>query len=455
MTGELTRRGWVALVAVCMGFFVIQLDATIVNVALPAIGHALGGSVGGLQWVVDAYTLPLAAFLLTAGSRADRLGARRLFVIGLAVFGAASAVCAAAPTLAVLVGARAVQGAGAAALLPSSLALIVHQFADAGARARALGVWGGVAAVGLCAGPLLGGGLVSLVGWRGIFVVNVPICALVAGLIARWVDETPRQHGARTDLVGTALGAAALAGLSGGFIEAGHLGWTAALPLMLLGAGAAMGAAFVAWEARHPAPMLPLAIFRTRAFSAAVAVGVLFNLCLYGALLCLALFLQRGQGQSPAQAGLTILPLTLAVGVGATLSGRLTARFGPRAPMLAGTSCGAAGAALLSSGGPDASLALVVAGATVLGFCSLAMPAMTSVAVGVVEPARAGLASGVLNAGRQTGGALGVALLGALLASSQGPSLDVPLKVAAGCYVLAVVLSWLTRAGAARPRRFQ
>jgi DHA2 family methylenomycin A resistance protein-like MFS transporter len=299
MSGALTRRSWLALVAVCMGFFVIQLDATIVNVALPAIGRVLGGSVGGLQWVVDAYTLPLAALLLTAGSRADSLGARRLFLIGLGVFGAGSAACAVAPTLPSLVVARAVQGLGAAALLPCSLALIVHQFPDRRARARALGVWGGVASVGLAAGPLLGGGLVSFVGWRAIFLVNVPICLAVAALIGLWVDETPRRHAARADLPGTALGTAALACVSGGCIEAGHLGWTAPLPVGLLAFGVGGGAAFLVAESRHTAPMLPLTIFRSPAFSSAVAVGVLFNLCLYGTLLCLTLFLQRVLSRPP------------------------------------------------------------------------------------------------------------------------------------------------------------
>jgi DHA2 family methylenomycin A resistance protein-like MFS transporter len=439
-----SRRSWLALMAVCMGFFVIQLDVTIVNVALPAIQRGVGGSLAGLQWVIDAYTLALAAVMLTAGSGADRVGVRRVFLIGLGTFTAGSAACAAAPTLSTLVAGRAVQGLGAAALLPCSLALVVHQFPDGRARARALGVWGGIASLGLAAGPVLGGTLVTFATWRVIFVVNVPICAVVAVLVRAWVDETPGQDAPRADLAGTALGIMALGCLTGGFIEAGQLGWTSLPVLGLLVLALAAGAAFIRAELRHAAPMLPLETFRIPAFSGAVAVGFLFNFCLYGTLLCLSLFLQRDLGQSPLRAGVTILPLTVAVGLGATASGRLVARFGPGLPMVAGMSCGALGALTMSAAGPSGPLPLVLAGSVTLGLCSLAMPAMAALAVGAVAAGRAGLASGILNAGRQTGGALGVAVLGALLTLEKGqPPLRVPLGVAAAGYLVATGLSWI------------
>jgi DHA2 family methylenomycin A resistance protein-like MFS transporter len=440
---------------VCLGFFVIQLDVTIVNVALPSIQREIGGSLAGLQWVIDAYTLALASVMLTAGSAADRIGARAMFTAGLAVFAAGSAACAAAPALGVLIAARAVQGVGASALLPCSLALIVHQFPDPRARARALGVWGGMGSLGVALGPVLGGALVALTGWRAIFVVNVPVCALTMAALRRYVAESPLKPERRTDVAGLVLGILSLAGLTGGFILAGQQGWLSPVPGVLLGAGVLAGLAFVLAERRQAAPMLPLALFRSRDLSAATGVGVLFNLCLYGALICLSLFLQQSRHESALGTGLLILPMSIAVGAGSLASGPLTARLGPRWPMIAGLGLAAAGAALLATAGAGTSLGVVVAGSVILGLCSLAMPAMTAVVVGAAGREHAGVASGILNAARQSGGALGVALLGSLLASSASGghalSLHVPLAAAAAGYVLAVALAAAIRPGRPQP----
>jgi DHA2 family methylenomycin A resistance protein-like MFS transporter len=437
----------VALVAVCLGFFVIQLDVTIVNVALPAIQRDIGGTVAGLQWVIDAYTLALAAVMLTAGSAADRLGAKKVFLAGLAGFAAGSAGCAAAPDLGVLIAARTVQGLGASALLPCSLALIVHQFHDAGPRARALGVWGGMGSLGVALGPVLGGGLIAAVGWRSIFLVNIPVCALTGWLLVRHVPESPPDPSRRADLPGLLLGVAALGAITGGFIEAGQQGWLAPVPGALIAAGIAAGACFVLAERRQAGPMLPLRLFRARPFSAATGVGVLFNLCVYGTLICVSLYLQQSRGESAIATGLLILPMSVAIGIGSTASGWVTARLGPRPPMVAGLILGAAGAALLSAMGASTPLGVLVAGTVVLGLCSLAMPAMTAVVVGSAGRGHAGVASGVLNAARQAGGALGVALLGALLAGrggrgGHGLTLHAPLIVAAAGYVVAAGLAW-------------
>jgi DHA2 family methylenomycin A resistance protein-like MFS transporter len=417
-------------------------------VALPAIQHEIGGTLAGLQWVIDAYTLALASIMLTAGSTADRIGARKVFVIGLTLFAAGSAACAAAPALGVLIAARAVQGLGASALLPCSLALLVHQFPDPRARAHALGIWGAMGSLGVALGPVLGGVLVATAGWRSIFGVNVPICLLTVVLLRRHVTESPLNPARRPDVPGLLLGAASLAGLTAGFITAGQQGWLSPLPGALLAAGLATAWLFVRAERRRPAPMLPLSLFRSRPFSGATAIGMLFNGCLYGALLCLSLFLQQSRHESVLVTGLLLLPMSAVVGVGSVASGRLTARLGPRPPMIAGLALGAAGMALLATAGTAAPLGLVVAGSVLLGLVSLAMPAMTAVVVGAAGPEHAGVASGILNAARQSGGALGVAVLGALLAhNGSGLSLHLPLAVSAAGYLIAVILAWTTIRG--------
>jgi DHA2 family methylenomycin A resistance protein-like MFS transporter len=432
-----------ALVAACLGFFVIQLDATVVNVALDAIRADLGGTLADQQWVVASYTVALAAGMLPAGSMGDRFGSRRVCLWGLAAFALASVACAAAPDVPVLIAARTLQGIGAAALLPCSLALIVHQFPDPRERAHALGVWGGVSGIGMAAGPVLGGVLVAASGWPAIFLVNVPVCLAAFVMIRRHAAESPVRQAGPLDLPGLVLGTAALAGLAGGLIEAGHRGWTHPLPLALLLAGAALVPLFVLGERHAREPMLPVSVFASPRFAAGTGVGFLFNFCLYGSLLCLSLFLQGPLGQSAFATGMQIFPLTVAICIGATMSGRLTGRFGARVPMLAGLGAGAAGAALLLAAGPSGPRLLVVAGATLLGFCSFAMPAMTSVVMSGIGADRAGLGSGVLNTARQAGGALGAAVLGSLLVVGSGMSLVVPMTVTVAGYAVAIGLTLL------------
>jgi DHA2 family methylenomycin A resistance protein-like MFS transporter len=439
-------RATAALISVCLGFFAIQLDVTIVNVALPAIQRQIGGSLAGLQWVVDAYTLALASIMLTAGSAADRIGARKIFTLGLAAFAAGSAACAAAPALGVLVAARAVQGLGASAMLPCSLALIVHQFPEPSKRARALGVWGAMGSLGVALGPVAGGILVTLAGWRSIFLVNVPICLVTIVLLRRYATESPakpdRKPDRKPDVPGLLLGVTVLAASTASFITAGEQGWLAPLPGALLVAALVSGWLFVRAERRHPHPLLPLTLFRSRRLSGATGVGMLFNLVLYGTLLCLSLYLQQTRHASVLATGLLLLPSSVFVGAGSLASGRLTARLGPRPPMIAGLALAAAGTALLATAGTSTPLALIVAGSLLIGLISLAMPAMVAAVVGAAGPEHAGVASGILNAARQSGGALGVAVLGSLL--GQVPSLHVPLLVATAGYLVAIALAWTT-----------
>jgi MFS transporter, DHA2 family, methylenomycin A resistance protein len=253
-----------ALAAMSLGLGVVQLDITIVNTALSSIGISLGGSVAELQWVVTAYTIAFAAFILTAGALGDRLGAKRIFIAGFAIFTLASLACALAPSAMFLIAARAVQGLGAAILVPNSLTLLNHAYADPKARGRAVGIWAAGAAAALTAGPFVGGVLIALVGWRLIFLVNLPIGAAGLWLAWRYAEETPRLAQREIDLPGQIAAITALGTLAGALIEGGALGWSHPLVIMGFAGAAVIGLLFVWREARAPQPMLPLSLFRHR-----------------------------------------------------------------------------------------------------------------------------------------------------------------------------------------------
>jgi MFS transporter, DHA2 family, methylenomycin A resistance protein len=437
------RRGnpFAALTVLSLGLFMTLLDVTIVNVAIPQLLDSIGASIDEALWVINAYVLVLGVLLITAGRLGDIFGPRNVYLVGTALFTLSSAACGLSNSPGALIAARAVQGLGGSALLPCSLALIVHQFPDPRARARALGVWGGMGSAGVALGPVAGGALIAAVGWRSIFGVNVPICLLTVVLLRRFADESPRHPDRRTDVPGLLLGAAMLAGFTAAFITAGEQGWLTPLPGALLAGGLLAGWAFIHAERRHPHPVLPLALFRNKNLSGATGVGLIFNLVLYGSLLCLSLYLQTERHEPVLATGLLLLPMSVTVGLGSLVSGRLTARFGPLPPMLAGLTIAAAGAALLATAGPASPLALIGAGSILLGLVSLAMPAMTAAVVGAAGREHAGVASGVLNAARQSGGALGVAVLGSLLGHGHPLSLHVPLLVATAGYLVAIALA--------------
>lgn len=256
--GSRPSRPKLALLALCLAFFIVQLDVTVVNVGLESIRHDIGGGLRGQQWVVASYTVVLAAGMLGAGAMGDRFGARRVCLLGLIVFAAASALCSLAPSMPALVAARTLQGVGAAALLPCSLSLIVQHFPDRRERARALGVWGGIASIGMATGPVVGGTLIAFGDWRSIFLVNVPFCAITWVTIYIWVDEGVKFREKRIDTPGLIAGAVALFAVTGGLIEAGQLGWRRPIPLALLVGGLLVGAVFLIVEWRQREPMLPL-----------------------------------------------------------------------------------------------------------------------------------------------------------------------------------------------------
>lgn len=404
------------LVVMCAGYFLVLLDVTIVNVALPRIGTGLHAGVSGLQWVVDGYALALASLMLAGGTAGDLHGHKRIVLGGLVVFGASSLACGLAPGVAVLVGARVVQGVGAAMLLPGTLAIITHAFSEGPAQARAIGAWAGIGSLALPAGPLLGGLLVSAFGWRAIFLVNVPI-VLAAVPAAAWVvRESTEKRGRRLDIAGVVLGVLTLLAITFAFIEGGRAG--AGSPAVIAAAVAALclaGAFLWVERRRGSAAMLPLALFRRPAFTAANGVAATMNMCTLGTLFVLTLFLQAVQHRSPLTAGLELIPLFAPLAILAPLAGRLTGRIGPRIPIATGLIIAAIGLALLASAQPDSGYLVALPAFLLWGVgLGILTPAVVSAAIAAVPRARAGLASAINNTARQAGGAIGIAVGGAI-----------------------------------------
>jgi MFS transporter, DHA2 family, methylenomycin A resistance protein len=406
------------LTAASFGFTIVQLDVTIVNVALDAIGREFGAPTASLQWVVDAYTLLLAALLLSAGALGDRFGPRRAFLIGLVLFAISSAACGLAHGALQLILSRAVQGAAAALLVPPSLALITHAAAgDDKARAWAVGWWTAAGGVSIAAGPVIGGLLIGALGWRWVFLVNLPLCLIGVILTLMFVPEVPPREKRPLDISGQALGFVALACLVGAVIEGGHRGWSDPLVLGALAAGFAAVAAFLVVETRVAHPAVPLAVFRGRMVWSAVVVGVSVNFTYYGVIFVLGLFLQRSAGYDVVRTGLAFLPLTATFIVSNLLSGRIAHRFGPARTMAGGVLVAAVGYALTSRLSAHSPFWMMIPGFLLIpGGMGTAVPAMTSALLASVDRHFSGTASGVLNACRQAAGAAGVAVMGALAA---------------------------------------
>ncbi|MEU1408285.1 MFS transporter [Streptomyces sp. NPDC005728] len=441
--------GW-ALVTALLGFFVMTLDALIVNVALPEIGRGFGGGITGLQWVVDGYTLMFAALLLSAGSITDRVGARRAFGAGLGVFVTASAACGFAPSLGVLIAARLVQGAGAAVIVPASLALLREAYPDADRRARAISIWAMGGSVGAAAGPVAGG-VLSLVSWRMIFFVNLPVGVLALFLLTR-TAPSPRRADTGFDWAGQISAVAAMSGLTYGAIEAGSDGFAAPRVLIAFGIAVIAGALFLITQARGKHPMVPLRLLRTRTMLVSAGVGFALNVGFYGMIFLLSLYLQQTRGLSPLATGMAFLPMTLLTAFISPSAAWFAARFGQRMPVITGQLTMAAGLLVLSLVPASAPTWLVVLLMIPIGAGgSLAVPAVTALLLDRVPAERAGIASGVLNASRQVGGALAVAVFGALIAQHAGffHGLRVSLLTAAVLVLATTVVSLLLRPAAA------
>ncbi|WP_104781727.1 MULTISPECIES: MFS transporter [Streptomyces] len=440
------RRGGAALVASLLGFTVITIDVSAVNIALPSIRSSLDSGMSGLQWVVDAYTLMFAALMLSAGALADRTGARRAYTWGIALFTLASLACALAPGIGVLIASRVAQGAAAAIVMPASLALIRQAYEDARARARAIALWTVGGSVAMAAGPVLGGLLTDTAGWRAVFLLNLPVGAAVLGLLVR-VPRSPRRPAA-LDLAGQLTAVAALAGLAFAVIEGGHLGWTSGPVLGAAALALVSGCAFRAVEARHPRPMVPPALLRDRRVAVPLAVGFAVNAAFYGGIFLLGLYYQQLRGMSAVAAGLMFVPMSAVVTATNLVSPRLAERVGRRRVIVTGqlVFTGAMLAMLPLGAHTPLWLVLVLLLPLSVGG-ALAVPAVTALLMDVVPQERTGTASGLLNSLRQTGGALAVALFGGLLSGSGGvfslPGMRVGLLMVAALLLATATLARL------------
>lgn len=410
-------RRWAILVALCAALLVIVIDNTVLHVAVPAIGNAFDASTGQLQAVIDAYVVVFAGLLITAGVICDRYGRRRTVIVGLLVFGAASALAAAAPSVWWLIAMRALMGVGAALVMPSTLAVLVAVFPEK-ERPRAFAVWSAVASVGMAAGPLLGGALVDAWSWAGVFLINIPVVAVALVGIARLVPETRAADSRGLDVYGTLLVTAGMIGLVWALIEAPAYGYTA--PPVLAGALVAVAAlvAFGVRQVRSPVPMVDLRLYRDRRFSGASFAVAVITIATGSTLFVLSQYLQLVLGYSAFETGLAAVPLAAGVVAGSAVGGRAPARFGTRICIVAGFVITAAGFVVLASLSEGSGYVAVSVGLALAGAGSgIAGPSATSTVLGAVPPERAGMGSALNDTHQQLGIALGVAGLGSLLAT--------------------------------------
>jgi EmrB/QacA subfamily drug resistance transporter len=455
-----SQRIW-TLVIVSVGLFMMVLDNLVVNVALPSIHRDLGASIQTLEWTVNAYILAYAVLLLTGAALGDRLGRKRMFIAGIAVFTAGSAAAGLAPSIGLLIAARAFQGVGAAVVTPLTLTLLAEAFPPA-QRGLALGVWSGISGIGVALGPLVGGALTQFASWHWIFWVNVPIGLALIPLASRRLVES-RGEVKHLDLRGLALASAGLFGIVYGLVESQSLGWSSAQVLISLAAGAALLVAFIAQELRTPEPMLPMNFFANRGFAVTNAVSIAMYFGMFGSIFFLSQFLQNVLHNTPLEAGVKLLVWTGAIMVVAPLAGFMSERYGSRLFMVAGLGLQAVALGLLAmSASVDQSyismvIPFVLAGS---GMALVFAPSANAV-LSSVRTSQTGQASGATNALRELGGVLGIAILGTVFTSHGSyaapqayinglvPALWVGAAVLAAGALIAAALPFSTRASAA------
>ena len=406
----------ITLVVACLGSLIVLVDTTIVATALPTIQNSLHADLSGLQWAVDAYTLAFAALMLTSGTLGDRFGRKRLFLIGLILFLIGSAVCGFAPTLSWLLLGRTVQGIGAAALAPGSLAVLAAAFPEPRTRAQVIGIWSGVSGLGLALGPLAGGWLIQVSSWSMIFFVNLPIGAVVLLLGLLGLSESRNPAARKIDPLGQIFAVGTLVCLIMALIEGTSNGWTSPLILGLFAGSVAGFLAFLLVEALVREPMIPLGLFKNRVFWIANVASIVLGFIIMGALFFLVQFLQNVQGNTALDAGLKTLPVSVGIFAIAPLVGRMTARLGPRLPIVLGALLCAGFFIIQLSLSPDTSYAMFGWELGLLGIgCSFLLTPLTAAVLSATPPERAGLGSSILTTFRQVGISLGVAVLGAIV----------------------------------------
>ncbi|MFF2364000.1 MFS transporter [Streptomyces sp. NPDC058122] len=456
------------LIALSLGYFLVMLDVTVVNVAVPSIEDSLHAGASDMQWIVDGYSAFFAGLLLLGGGLGDRFGHRTLFLTGLGVFATASVGCGVAPSAQVLIAARLAQGAGAALLVPASLALLQAAYPDRAQRARAVGYWGLVSAVAFGAGPAVGGLLVSGFDWRSVFWVNLPVAAVAVLLTLRHVPAPGRRaRPGRMDPAGLALGVVGLLGVAGALNEAGGAGWSSPEVLTLFAGGVVSLAAFVTVELRlekgavlrpdSRRPLLPLSLFREIRLTATNLIGLLLSFGYYGMLFVATLYFQQERQLSPLRTGFALLPSVCMGFLAAPLSSRLTARSGPYPPMAGALVLGSAGFLGWLAAGPDTSYPVLLFALMATGLATPVTVVAATVAIMEASPAdKAGVASAVFNVSRQVGSAVGVALFGTLLGAAGGMvgGLHAAAVIASAAFLLASVTAAVAgrRAAPARAR---
>lgn len=449
----------VVLLICSSSLFITYLDSTILNVALPTIQADLRTSLSALQWVADAYLLVLASLVLLAGSTADRLGRKRLFTIGLSAFSAGSLLCSVAPSVGALIALRMVQALGGCMLTPVSLSIVRNTFTDPKERAQALGIWSAIFGVAVACGPVVGGVLVSEVGWRSVFWVNVPVGLAMVIATRRFVPESRAPRPRRVDVPGQVLMIVMLGSLTYALIQGPAQGWESAPILALFAVSFAALVAFVLAERRAPEPLLELRFFRSLPFSGASVIALAAFVVLAGFLFINTLYLQQVRGESALATGLVLLPATIVMAAVAPVAGHLTGRRGARIPLVASGVLIAAASLILLDLGPATPYSRLALGYVLLGAGQgLVNPPVTTIGVAGMPPEQAGVASAVISVSRQIGQVLGIAVMGAMLTSSlhtrlaagmpRGQAFSAamhgPWALAAACGVLVAVAGFVT-----------
>jgi DHA2 family methylenomycin A resistance protein-like MFS transporter len=415
-SGKLAKA--LLLLGLSLGYFMVLLDMTVVSVALPAIRAELGGGISGLQWVVNAYTIVFAGLLLSMGSFADKIGAKRVYMGGLVLFLATSAICVVVSLLGMLIGLRAILGVGGAALMPASLTLLVHAYPEPTERAKALGIWAAVTGAAMAAGPVVGGLLVDSFGWRSIFLLNVPLAVISLILTILFVRETEHKVQKSYDIGGQITAIVAIAALSFGLMEGNTYGWHAPFIFTVFGLALLGAMLFLIFEAKGKLPLLPLQLFKNKTVSAGMLTGMAINIGLSGILFVLPLFFQQVRGLSAHMTGLLLLPMMIPLAFNPILTGRIVGRIGSRIPMTFGFSLGAVGTLLQVWTEVNTSYVITMLGLMLFGFgVSFTIPSLMAAVISSVPKDQTGAVSGALNSSRQLGSTLGVAILGSILSS--------------------------------------